>query len=302
MVRTRRIELPLPCGNRLLRPARLPVPPRPHGRIYENTKFRRDIPTRSRAGRCASGIRPNGAHGRFGILAIMLTGIEADLQAVNERIAAAAERAGRRPDEIRIVAVSKLQSVEKMRLAMSAGVTAFGENRVQEAEDKIDAIGRDAAEWHLIGHLQSNKARRAVELFDVIHSLDSIDLAKRLERICIETGRSELPVFIEVDLAGEATKAGISEPDLDDLVRMLRHCVCLRLDGLMLMPPYFDDPEQARPYFSRLRSIRDRLATEGAFGSRTGELSMGMSHDLEVAVEEGATVVRVGTDIFGSRG
>jgi pyridoxal phosphate enzyme (YggS family) len=185
--------------------------------------------------------------------------------------------------------------------AIAAGLTAFGENRVQEAETKIELIGRDAAEWHLIGHLQKNKARKAVELFDVIQSLDSVELAQRLERICIEDGRSELPVLVEVDLADEATKTGIAETELPDLVRMLRHCVALRFDGLMVLPPYFDDPESTRPYFRRLRAIRDEIAADGAFGGRKGELSMGMSHDFEVAIEEGATIVRVGTAIFGER-
>ena len=231
----------------------------------------------------------------------MMTTIEQHLADVRERIAKAAAQAGRDADEIKLIAVSKTHPAARIEDALAAGVTAIGENRVQEAEDKIAEVGREAAEWHLIGHLQSNKARKAVELFDVIESVDSVDLAKRLERICIEVGRSELPVFIEVDLAGEATKAGIAEDEVPDLVRMLRSCICLRLDGLMIVPPYFEDPEKTRPFFRRLREMRDSLLSEGAFGSGGGELSMGMSHDLEVAVEEGATVVRVGTDIFGER-
>ena len=213
----------------------------------------------------------------------------------------AAERSGREADEIKLVTVSKTHSVTAIRQAISAGITIFGENKVQEAETKIAEIGRDEVEWRLIGHLQSNKARKAVELFDVIESLDSVDLAKRLERLCIEDGRSELPVFIEVDLAGEETKTGISEDELPDLVRILKHCVSLRFDGLMVLPPYFDDPEATRPYFRRLREIRDGLMADGAFGAGMGELSMGMSHDFEVAIEEGATVVRIGTAIFGTR-
>lgn len=231
----------------------------------------------------------------------MMTTVEQNLADVRERIAKAAAQAGRDADEIKLIAVSKTHPAARIEDALAAGVTAIGENRVQEAEDKIAEVGREAAEWHLIGHLQSNKARKAVELFDVIESVDSVDLAKRLERICIEVGRSELPVFIEVDLAGEATKAGIAEDEVPDLVRMLRSCICLRLDGLMIVPPYFEDPEKTRPFFRRLREMRDSLLSEGAFGSGGGELSMGMSHDLEVAVEEGATVVRVGTDIFGER-
>jgi pyridoxal phosphate enzyme (YggS family) len=220
---------------------------------------------------------------------------------VQKRIASAAKRAGRKVSEIKIVAVSKTHPVAAIHGALAAGQTVFGENKVQEAEAKIAEIGRETAEWHLIGHLQKNKARKAVQLFDVIQTLDSVELAKRLERICIEDGRSELPVLVEVDLAGEATKTGIAESDLPDLVRMLEHCVALRFDGLMVLPPYFDDPEAARPYFKRLRAIRDELAADGAFGGRTGELSMGMSADFEVAVEEGTTIVRVGTAIFGQR-
>jgi pyridoxal phosphate enzyme (YggS family) len=227
--------------------------------------------------------------------------LQANLANVRERIARAAERVGRSPDEITLVAVSKTQPIYLIQDAIASGVKAVGENRVQEAEEKILEVGRDAAEWHLIGHLQSNKARRAVQLFDVIESLDSVDLAKRLERICIEDGRSELPVYIEVDLAGEETKTGIAEAELPKLVRFLGSCICLQLKGLMIVPPYFDDPEQTRPYFSRLGRLRDELQEEGAFVGGTGELSMGMSHDLEVAVEEGATVVRVGTAIFGER-
>jgi pyridoxal phosphate enzyme (YggS family) len=200
-----------------------------------------------------------------------------------------------------LVAVSKTHPAEVLRSASAAGVTVFGENKVQEAEAKIVEIGRDAAEWHLIGHLQSNKARKAVQLFDVIQSLDSVELAKRLERICIEEGRSELPVFVQVDLAGEETKSGIEENDVPELVEYLRGCENLRFDGLMTVPPYFEDPEAVRPYFRRLREIRDKLLSQNAFANGKGELSMGMSHDFEVAIEEGATVVRVGTAIFGER-
>lgn len=224
-----------------------------------------------------------------------------NIASVRSRIEQACRRAGRDPAELKLVAVTKTHSAEVVRAAVGAGMTVFGENRVQEAEAKIADVGRDRAEWHLIGHLQKNKVRKAVQLFDVIESLDSIELAKRLERICIEDGRSELPVLVEVDLAGEATKSGIVESELPDLVRMLRHCVALRFDGLMVLPPYFDDPESTRPYFQRLRTIRDELAAEDAFAGRAGELSMGMSHDFEVAIEEGATIVRVGTAIFGER-
>jgi pyridoxal phosphate enzyme (YggS family) len=231
----------------------------------------------------------------------MVTQLQQNVNDVRERIARAAERVGREPDEIKLVAVSKTQPSVRIQDAIDVGVTAVGENRVQEAVEKIVDVGQDAAEWHLIGHLQSNKARKAVELFDVIQSLDSVELAKRLERICIEEGRSELPVFIEVDLAGEETKSGIVEDELPKLVRVLQSCICLRLDGLMIVPPYLENPVRVRPYFKRLQKLRDGLVDEGAFGSGAGVLSMGMSHDFEVAVEEGATVVRIGTAIFGER-
>ena len=231
----------------------------------------------------------------------MQSGFEVNLQGVRDRMEKAAKRAGRDPDDVKLVAVSKTHSVNTIQQAITAGISVFGENKVQEAETKIAELGRDTAEWRLIGHLQSNKARKAVQLFDVIESLDSVDLAKRLERICIEDGRSELPVLVEVDLAGEATKSGISESELPELVRILKHCVCLRFDGLMILPPFSDDPEASRPYCQRLRAIRDDLKTEGAFGGGPGELSMGMSHDFEVAIEEGATIVRIGTAIFGNR-
>lgn len=224
-----------------------------------------------------------------------------NLSSVRERIARAAARAGRNAGEIKLVAVSKTHPVAVLTEALSAGIRIFGENKVQEAESKIVAIGREKAEWHLIGHLQSNKARKAVQLFDVIHSIDSIELATRLERICVEEDRAELSVFVEVDLAREATKAGIAESDLAPLVDHLRSCSRLSFDGLMILPPYFDNPDEVRPFFRRLREIRDRLALADAFGNGQSGLSMGMSHDFEIAIEEGATVLRVGTAIFGER-
>lgn len=217
-----------------------------------------------------------------------------NLRAVQKKIAEAAVRSGRDPGEIKLVAVSKTHPAEVLKAALDAGAHAFGENKVQEAEGKIPEVGRNGAEWHLIGHLQSNKARKAVQLFDVIHSIDSVKLAERLERICKEEGRQELPVLIQVDLAGEETKSGIPVDDLPELIEYLRSSRHLQLIGLMVMPPYFGDPEATRPYFNRLREIRDRLVPGG-------ELSMGMSHDFEVAIEEGATIVRVGTAIFGER-
>ena len=231
----------------------------------------------------------------------METQLKKNVAAIRLRIEQAALRVDRNPDDITLVAVSKTHPASVLREAIAAGVTILGENKVQEAEGKILEIGRPAAEWHLIGHLQSNKARKAVQLFDVIHSVDSLELARRLERICIDEGRSELTVFVHVDFAGEETKSGIAESHLADLTGFLKGCKCLKFRGLMILPPFFDDPEATRPYFKRLRAIRDELASKGAFSDGSGELSMGMSHDFEVAIEEGATVVRVGTAIFGER-
>jgi pyridoxal phosphate enzyme (YggS family) len=216
------------------------------------------------------------------------------LAEIRAQIAQAAENAGRDAREIKLVAVSKTHGAATVREAIAAGAQAFGENKVQEAEEKIAEIGRERAEWHLIGHLQSNKARKAVRLFDVIHSLDSLELAERLERICEEEGRARLAVFVQIDLGRERTKNGIEEKDVPALVEFLRGSKHLKFDGLMILPPFFEDSELARPFFRRLREIRDALCP-------AGELSMGMSHDFPVAIEEGATLIRVGTAIFGER-
>jgi len=220
--------------------------------------------------------------------------LAARLAKIRAQIARAAEKSNRQPQGIKLVAVSKTHGTEKIREALGAGADIFGENKVQEAEGKINEIGRENAEWHLIGHLQSNKARKAVRLFDVIHTLDSRELAERLERICEEEARPNLSVFVQVDLAKETTKNGIEEKDLPALVEFLRSCRYLKFDGLMIVPPFFEELEKVRPFFRRLRAIRDEICPGGA-------LSMGMSHDFAVAIEEGATVVRVGTSIFGER-
>jgi pyridoxal phosphate enzyme (YggS family) len=220
--------------------------------------------------------------------------ISENLNDIRRRISAAAARSDRRENEVKLVAVSKTHPAETLREAIAAGVSVFGENKVQEAEGKIAEIGRRDAEWHLIGHLQSNKARKAVQLFDFIHSVDSVELAQRLERICGDERRESLSVLVQVDLALEATKSGVPESGLPELVEVIRGCRHLKLEGLMVLPPFFDDPEVTRPFFRRLRELRDELIPGG-------HLSMGMSHDFEVAIEEGATIVRVGTAIFGER-
>ena len=223
------------------------------------------------------------------------------LAGVRRRIAASAQSSGRNPEEITLVAVSKTHPPEVLTRAIEAGVTDLGENRIQEAESKIREVGRQSARWHLIGHLQSNKARRAVQLFDLVHSLDSVELALRLDRLCREEGRAPLPVMIQVDLGGEETKAGIDENGLDRLVETVAAGEHLLLKGFMTLPPFFEDIERVRPFFRRLRELRDRYAARGSFAGGRGELSMGMSHDFELAIEEGATFVRVGTAIFGER-
>jgi pyridoxal phosphate enzyme (YggS family) len=233
----------------------------------------------------------------------------ARLSEIRGRIEMRALRAGRTSAEITLIAVSKTHPVEKVRQAVVASVFDFGENRVQEAEEKRELLSRavfgeaDAVRWHLIGHLQSNKARRAVKLFDVIHSIDSAELIERLERMCAEENRAELPVLLQLDLAGEETKTGATEDELPELVAKVNACRRLRLVGLMTLPPFFEDAEEARPFFRRLRELRDEWGGRGAFGAGgRGELSMGMSHDYEVAIEEGATMLRIGTAIFGERG
>ncbi|HEX8685221.1 MAG TPA: YggS family pyridoxal phosphate-dependent enzyme [Pyrinomonadaceae bacterium] len=224
---------------------------------------------------------------------------------VLSRIGAAARRAGRAPAEVKLVAVSKTHPAALVRGAADAGLEDFGENRVQEAEAKIDELKPEAPalRWHLIGHLQPNKARRAVRLFDLIHTVDSAALVARLERICAEEGRDALGVLVQVDLAGEATKSGAAEGELPAVFEALGRCGRVRCRGLMILPPFFEDAESTRPFFRKLRGLRDEWGARGAFGGgAAGELSMGMSHDYEVAVEEGATLVRVGTAVFGERG
>lgn len=220
---------------------------------------------------------------------------------VRTRVHTAARRSNRSAAEITLVAISKTHPTETLRVGLEAGITNFGENRVQEAEGKIEALGRTVAHWHLVGHLQTNKAARAVKLFDYIHSLDSVDLAERLERLCVTESREDLPVLIQIDLGGESTKTGIEPGNLPELLTAVGKCQRVRLIGLMTLPPFFENPDCARPYFKTLRELRDELKTQGHFGEAAGELSMGMSHDFEIAIEEGATMVRVGTAIFGER-
>jgi pyridoxal phosphate enzyme (YggS family) len=231
-----------------------------------------------------------------------MAGIEENVEKVRARLAKAAAASGRRPEEITLIAVSKNFPREDISSAIIAGQCHFGENRVQEAESKIPHFrGIHQLIWHMIGHLQSNKARRAAELFDVIHSVDSIKLARKLSEASLAIGK-RLPVLIQVDLGLEETKFGAERGQVADMVAAIANLEGLRLEGLMTMPPYFENPESTRPYFASLRELRQSLESEqpGCLGS--GQLSMGMSHDFEVAIREGATMVRVGTAIFGERG
>jgi PLP dependent protein len=217
--------------------------------------------------------------------------VRANLGRVQEAMARACARAGRSPDHVLLIAVSKTVEVERVRLAIAAGVAALGENRVQEAKEKIAVLGR-AVPWHLIGSLQTNKAKDAARLFDWIHSVDRLELAQELSRRAHGAERT-LDVLLQVNVGEEPQKGGVAPAELKELREMVAGLPNLRVRGLMAIPPATEQPEQARPYFRRLRELRDELGLE--------HCSMGMSADFEVAIEEGATMVRVGTAIFGAR-
>ena len=228
-------------------------------------------------------------------------GIINTLSKVKEKIDRAAIKAGRLPEDIKLVAVSKTVGPDKIIEAVNAGVIILGENRVQEANEKVQYIGLRTKgkkiEWHLIGHLQKNKSKTAVQLFDLIHSLDSPELADILDKYCELIGKKQR-VLIQVKISDETTKHGVSEKDLMGLIEKVNNLDNLELEGLMTIPPFFSDPERARPCFSRLRQLKDAAISNGF---ALPELSMGMSGDYEVAIEEGSTMVRVGTAIFGER-
>jgi len=218
---------------------------------------------------------------------------------VLDRMDQAAKRAGRDPEEIKLVTVSKTVEPARIREAIEAGVTILGENYVQEARRKIEEIGH-GIQWHMIGHLQTNKAKYAVSLFDYVHSIDGISLAREIDRRAAQKGR-RVRALVEVNLSGETSKFGIDPEDVMELIQHVASLKHISIEGLMTMPPYFDDPERARPYFVGLRELRDRVRREKIEGLRMDELSMGMSGDFEAAIEEGATMIRVGTAIFGER-
>jgi pyridoxal phosphate enzyme (YggS family) len=226
--------------------------------------------------------------------------IRTRIAAVRDRIARAAGRAGRDPRTVRLVAVSKTFDADAVRAAVDAGQHDFGENKVQEALQKMDRTADLAIRWHLVGHLQSNKARKAGERFDVVHSIDSAERLRLLDDAALAAGR-RLDVLVQVDVAGEPSKYGASEDELGPIFEAASGCRAARTVGLMLLPPAVGDPEDARPYFQRVVQLRDRLSASGIASDMLQELSMGMSHDYEVAIEEGATLVRIGTAIFGDR-
>lgn len=225
--------------------------------------------------------------------------LTARVRAVRARVAAAAERAGRSPDGVQIVAVSKMVDVERMRGAYELGLKTFGENRVQEARGKIAALRLPLIRWELIGHLQTNKVARAVELFDRVQSVDSLHLAEALDRQAAQAGRP-LPVLLEVNVAGEASKSGLPLADAAAAARIIAALPHLRAEGLMTVAPQVADPEAVRPIFRQLRELRDRLRV-AVPQSDWRHLSMGMTDDFEVAIAEGATLVRIGRAIFGER-
>ncbi len=221
----------------------------------------------------------------------MSTDIRANLERVRERVRDAAERAGRRADDVLLIGVSKTVDVERIRQAVDAGVPALGENRVQEAKEKVAALGRPVP-WHLIGHLQTNKAKDAVAIFDVVHSLDRLELARELDRRAAERGQA-VDVLLEVNVGGEASKGGFAVDGVAPALEAIAGRGHVRVRGLMAIPPAVERPEDARRWFATLANLGKRLGLP--------HLSMGMSGDFEVAIEEGATMVRVGTAIFGAR-
>lgn len=224
------------------------------------------------------------------------------ISSIRKRISMAALRAGRKPQDITLVSVTKTVGIEAIKEAVAAGVSIFGENRVQEAQKKIAACGSILAgrnlHWHFIGHLQKNKAKYAVQLFDLIHSLDSIACAEELNRYAEKIGKIQ-EALVEVKLSGEESKHGVLKEDLIALLSNTANLKNLHIKGLMTIPPFFVNIEEIRPYFKELRELKDKAVSAGFTMT---ELSMGMSHDFEIAIEEGATMVRVGSAIFGERG
>ncbi|GAB5047207.1 YggS family pyridoxal phosphate-dependent enzyme [Thermodesulfovibrio sp. TK110] len=225
------------------------------------------------------------------------------ISSVFKKITYAALRAGRNPEEIKLIAVTKSQTIDKIKEAAQLGLRVFGENRVQEAKNKIESLKEFMAQWnmdiqwHMIGHLQSNKAKDAVSLFELIHSVDSEKLAALINKEAERIGKIQR-VLIQVKLSEEESKFGIKPEDTEKLIEFCSNLPNIKVEGLMTIPPYFENPENVRPYFRKLKQLRDFLSDKYPF---IKELSMGMSHDFEIAIEEGATMVRIGTALFGQR-
>ncbi len=226
--------------------------------------------------------------------------IKENLTAIRRNIIDTANNCGRNPEDIQLIGVSKKKPVQVMKQAIDAGLTILGENYIQEAMEKIDTIGREAAVWHFIGHLQSNKAKFAVQYFDLIHTVDTYKLAKEIDKQAKKLQKCQ-DILLQINIAMEDTKSGARKDEAVDLAQKIMACENLSLQGLMCMPPYFDDPEDARIYFKKLVQIRDDILAAGVSTGAMAQLSMGMSNDFAVAIQEGATMVRVGTAIFGSR-
>ena len=222
------------------------------------------------------------------------------LNNVKERIKKAAINCGRKPDTVHLVAVSKTMPENIVREAITAGVNILGENYIQEARDKINTLSSCPVSWHFIGHLQSNKAKYAVKLFDMIHTVDSLKLAHELNKQAKKINKIQ-QILIQVNISMEFTKSGIHEEDAQKLIKEISLFENLSIKGLMTMPPFFNNPEKARPYFSALRDLRDKIRNKAIENINMQELSMGMTGDFEVAIKEGATFVRIGTAIFGER-
>ena len=219
---------------------------------------------------------------------------------IQQRIERSAKECGRDPESIRLVAVGKTQTANRVREAIGAGATIIGENYIQEAREKFDQLVDLDVKWHFIGHLQSNKAKYAVRMFDLIHSVDSIKLAKELNKQAKKIGKHQ-SILVQVNIGDAPSKSGLAEKDAAEHIVRIAEMENLHIHGLMTMPPFYDDPEKARPYFSALRRLRDSLASNTRLTPDFKELSMGMTGDFEVAIHEGATLVRIGTALFGAR-
>ncbi|OQY59504.1 MAG: YggS family pyridoxal phosphate enzyme [Desulfobacteraceae bacterium 4572_88] len=222
------------------------------------------------------------------------------LSHVRHRIRVAAEVCGRDPESVRLVAVSKTMSAEKVREAIAAGATLLGENYIQEAREKFDLLSSEPVSWHFIGHLQTNKAKYAVRLADLIHSVDSFKLARELSKQAGKVGKVQ-PILVQVNIGKEASKSGIAAEDVQKLIADISELDHVSVQGLMVIPPFYNEPEKVRPFFSGLRELRDQIEKAALPNVEMKELSMGMTGDFEVAIEEGATLVRIGTAIFGDR-